>query len=505
MMDRSATEETGRASRWDWASTDAEAPTHQYPIELVDRLDVALLLFGLEDGKLAWANHSARRLLGPPQEGSREQGLEAEAYQNLFDDRARRDLARWARDGEGSESLPIERRTVQRMTGHSSLIVDMAIVPVRTPDGVLVLARLDPVRSASTSQATEAEERYETLVEQAPDPIGVHREGELIFANPAAADLLGFEHPAQLVGENVLTFVHPDERDIARERMARLARGESVRPMLYRLVTQDGEQRQAEVTASRILYEGQPATQLALRDVTERSQPSGGAAEELSQVYEDLEAFTDAISHDLRTPLETLQQYLDRITERVDADEETETELRHARKTAERMSSMLDGILEHSRLSAERTQLEPVDLRSVVEDALAGLEVRLKTSDASVDVGQLPEVRGDRNQLIRVFQNLFSNAVKYSGDQPPRIKVVACAHSDRYEVRVRDQGEGMEPEETEKVLERFERLDRPGEGSGVGLSLCARILEEHCGEMELDSQPGEGTTVTVTFPRGGAD
>ncbi|EMA47195.1 multi-sensor signal transduction histidine kinase [Halobiforma nitratireducens JCM 10879] len=137
--------------------------------------------------------------------------------------------------------------------------------------------------------------------------------------------------------------------------------------------------------------------------------------------------------------------------------------------------------------------------------------MRVAEADAEIDAGPLPVVEGDADQLRQVFQNLLDNAVEYSGDGPPRIEVSARrvdasvgADVDdcTWVVSVSDDGIGIAPADQERIFEVFNRLHSRDEhpGTGIGLSLCERIVERHGGEIWVDSEPGEGTTVSFTLP-----
>ncbi|WP_320443084.1 sensor histidine kinase [Halosolutus halophilus] len=130
------------------------------------------------------------------------------------------------------------------------------------------------------------------------------------------------------------------------------------------------------------------------------------------------------------------------------------------------------------------------------------LEVQLAESDATVDTEALPRVEGDRNQLRQLFQNLLSNAIEYSGDEPPRVHVTAERNGSNCTVSVADEGIGIDPADSDRVFEVFRRLHgrEEYEGTGIGLALCKRIVERHGGEIWVDSEPGEGSTFSFTLP-----
>lgn len=133
---------------------------------------------------------------------------------------------------------------------------------------------------------------------------------------------------------------------------------------------------------------------------------------------------------------------------------------------------------------------------------LADLEPRIEETDGTVTTEDLPTVLADAAQLGQVFQNLLSNALTYSGDEPPRVHVSAERVDGDWRFAVADEGVGVDPEYHDQIFESFERLHRPDEepGTGIGLSLCERIVKRHDGEMWVESESGEGATFYFTLP-----
>ncbi|WP_459883067.1 PAS domain-containing sensor histidine kinase [Halorubrum gandharaense] len=243
------------------------------------------------------------------------------------------------------------------------------------------------------------------------------------------------------------------------------------------------------------------------QDITEREEYERkleATNERLETSNERLEKFAYAASHDLREPLRMVSSYLQLIEQRYadELDEDGEEFIEFAVDGADRMSDMIEALLQYSRVETRGDSFEPTDLNELVEEVRADLRLRLGEADATITVDDLPAVRADPDQLRQVFQNLIDNGVEYSGDAPPSMHVSAERAGDRVVVAVADEGIGIGEDGQERVFDVFERLHTRDEhpGTGIGLALCRRIIERHNGEMWVDSEPGAGATFSFTLP-----
>jgi signal transduction histidine kinase len=241
---------------------------------------------------------------------------------------------------------------------------------------------------------------------------------------------------------------------------------------------------------------------------SEPSSPGPGGRNDreraLEASNERLEQFAYAASHDLQEPLRMVSSYLRLIEGRYgdELDADGEEFLAYAVDGADRMRTMIDGLLAYSRIETQGTAFEPVSLGAVLEDVRKDLEVRIEETDADVTTGPLPRVEGDETQLRQLFQNLLSNALEYSGDERPVVRVEAEREGAEWLVSVRDEGIGIESANQERIFDVFERLHGYHErrGTGIGLAICERIVERHGGEIRVDSEPGEGSAFVLALP-----
>ncbi|WP_226038758.1 ATP-binding protein [Natrinema sp. DC36] len=239
---------------------------------------------------------------------------------------------------------------------------------------------------------------------------------------------------------------------------------------------------------------------LTYTDITEQIE----SERDLRRSNDRLEQFAYAASHDLQEPLRMISSYLQLLESRYadDLDAEGREFVEFAVDGADRMRQMIQALLEYSRVDKDEGSFEPVDLDSVLADVRADLAFRIEESGAEITADSLPRVIGDEEQLRHVFQNLLDNAIEYSGEGAPRVDVSAERDGDEWRIAVRDDGIGIDADELDRIFEVFERLHPPDEheGTGIGLALCERIVERHCGEIWVESVPGDGATFYFTIP-----
>jgi signal transduction histidine kinase len=219
----------------------------------------------------------------------------------------------------------------------------------------------------------------------------------------------------------------------------------------------------------------------------------------------ELESFVYMASHDLRTPLVSIDGFARLLEEdyadRLDAD--GREYLGRVRANAADMDSLLSDLLELSRVTTTEEPKETVPVADVVEQALQQLDHAIRESGAAVIVpDDLPEVSASPTRLRQVFTNLIGNAIKFSRqDAGPRIEITWDELRDGHRFRVADNGIGIPEPYREQIFEIFTRLkDKDVSGTGVGLTIVRRIIERHGGKVGVESRPGEGSTFWFTLP-----
>jgi light-regulated signal transduction histidine kinase (bacteriophytochrome) len=174
---------------------------------------------------------------------------------------------------------------------------------------------------------------------------------------------------------------------------------------------------------------------------------------------------------------------------------------------AARMQALILDLLAFSRVSARGHELIAVDAGEALRRALQMLSGAIAETQATVEVGDLPRVKGDVEQLTQLFQNLMGNAIKYRGSTPIKIQIGAQPNGKECHFFIRDNGIGIEPQYFEKIFVLFQRLHTREEypGTGIGLAICKKIVERHGGRIWVESAAGEGSAFHFTLPHGDAN
>ena len=224
---------------------------------------------------------------------------------------------------------------------------------------------------------------------------------------------------------------------------------------------------------------------------------------ELARSNEELEQFAYVASHDLQEPLRMVASYVGLLERRYRGrlDSDADDFIEFAVDGARRMQALLNGLLDLSRVGTRGSEPEPTESEAALRDALINLEQAVAEAGAEVSHERLPTVLGDQTQLTQLFQNLISNAVKFNSSRKPRVEVGARRAGSMWEFGVADNGIGIDPAHFDRIFQVFQRLHTRDvyEGTGIGLSVCRKIVERHGGTIWPESVQGEGTTFRFTL------
>jgi light-regulated signal transduction histidine kinase (bacteriophytochrome) len=225
----------------------------------------------------------------------------------------------------------------------------------------------------------------------------------------------------------------------------------------------------------------------------------------LTESNSALEQFAYVASHDLQEPLRTMGTYAQLLTRKYGGrlDAEADQFLGFIVNAAGRMSSLVQDLLAYARLTTEDERPCSIALDEDLEAAITHLDQAIQESDARITHDPMPTLPVDRGQMVRLFQNLVGNAVKYrKPGQPSEVHISAEQKGTEWVISIRDNGIGFDPQYASIIFAPFKRLHTAEEypGTGVGLAICRRIVQAQGGRIWAESQPGEGTTVFFTLP-----
>jgi PAS domain S-box-containing protein len=333
--------------------------------------------------------------------------------------------------------------------------------------------------------------------------------GRLLQANSEMTRLVGYS-AAELAEMSPGALTHPDDAERERLLFEELASGQrSSFGLEKRNRHKGGQWIWVWLTVSLLEGEDPPLAALAhALDISGRKE----AEEELERTRRNLERsnaeldqFAYVASHDLKEPLILLSAYARMLAERHgdDLDEEGRTFLEHVREEASRMKSMIDDLLDYSRLQTRAEDTSRVALDEVLDTALRTLTPRIEETAARVDAeGPLPVVEGSPTQFERLFRNLIGNAIKFRGDEPPVVTVAAERGQGGWVVSVRDNGIGVKRAKAGRIFDVFQRLHSQEQyaGTGMGLAICKRIVERHGGRIWVDPAPDGGSVFKFSLP-----
>jgi len=239
--------------------------------------------------------------------------------------------------------------------------------------------------------------------------------------------------------------------------------------------------------------------------VRERTEELRATVAELERSNKDLEQLAYVASHDLREPLRQITGYIGLLEKRYHHvfDKDAREFMGFVTDGAKRMDALILDLLAYSRVGKQATSFVEVDLAEAAKEGVHNISTLVQETGTVLHVGELPKVKGSAMLLSRVFQNLIENAIKYrKEDVLPVIDVESRRNDSEWLIRVRDNGIGFAPEQAERIFQLFQRLHRDDSqgGTGIGLSICRRVVELHGGHMWAESQPGKGATFCFTLP-----
>ncbi|MEE8278934.1 MAG: ATP-binding protein [Thermoanaerobaculia bacterium] len=365
------------------------------------------------------------------------------------------------------------------------------------------LEKADNIRLAARSEPWLG-----TLLDRAN--VGVFRstlDERLIESTPALLRLLGVDSARDLLEMDLpAPYFRAEKRDVLLERLSEEGELQSREVEVKRA---DGSPLWLNLTEVLLLdVEGEIVIDVLVQDIThlkERQEELRRKITELERSNADLSQFASVASHQLQEPLRAVEKYGELLIEDYQRKlgPEGRELLEHLLDGAHRMEQLIDDLLALSRIDSEGKTFQACDINTTVERAIGNLRTAIEESGAEIRRRGLPTVLGDLGQLVQLWQNLLANAVRFRGKEVPRVEVSAERQRDDWIFSVRDNGTGFDPDEAKNVFNIFRRLHPDLPGTGIGLTICRRIVERHGGRIWAESKPGKGSTFYFTIPIGG--
>ncbi|MEI6815065.1 MAG: CHASE3 domain-containing protein [Bacteroidota bacterium] len=331
--------------------------------------------------------------------------------------------------------------------------------------------------------------------------------------NPAFEDVLGYTQE-ELFSRPYHEFLHPDDKTKTIEAVRNMNKEGSKLAIENRCIRKDG-------TFRWLAWKAVPIDDVryaSARDITEQKMAAESIKKmneelenrvelrtaELKRSNEELQQFAYVASHDLQEPLRMVASYVQLLEKKYKGqlDEKADTYIGFAVDGASRMKALINDLLDFSRVDSKAKSMKPTDMNETIEEVTHNLKMAIKENKASVEViGNLPTIIAESIQMVQLFQNIINNAIKFKGEKTPIIRISSEELKDKWLFTIRDNGIGIEKEYWDRIFIIFQRLNNREEypGTGIGLSICRKIVERHEGKIWLESEMGKGTTFHFTI------
>lgn len=350
----------------------------------------------------------------------------------------------------------------------------------------------------------QSEERFRLAFGQAGVGMAlIGLDWRFLDANDALCESLGYTKE-ELSDLSLRMVTHVEYQDNDDEKLSQLKRGEIPSYMVEKkFLLKTGELAWFRLTVSLIRDSNDEALSLIaqMENITRRKVAEKALVaqtEALKRSNQELEQFAYITSHDLQEPLRMVSGYSQLLARRYEGklDADADEFITYLVDGANRMKSLINDLLAYSRVQRADKVFEPTDSAGVLDQAVANLQAAIEENDAKVSHDPLPTVMADYAHLVQVFQNLIGNAIKFHGTVSPQVHVSAEENKSKWTFSVRDNGIGFDTQYADRIFRIFQRLhgreDYPG--TGIGLAICKKIVEDHGGRIWVESQPGEGST-----------
>ncbi|PKL92678.1 MAG: hypothetical protein CVV21_02665 [Candidatus Goldiibacteriota bacterium HGW-Goldbacteria-1] len=361
-----------------------------------------------------------------------------------------------------------------------------------------------------------SEEKFRVAFNTSPDSINLNRLSDGIFVevNEGFSRVMGFSKDDVNGKTSAEIKIWVDAADRAKL-ISGLEKYGFFDNLEAKFRCKDGSVKTGLMSASIITIYGEPHILSVTKDITERKNMEQNlmntteklinTIDTLEKTNEELERFAYVASHDMQEPLRMMSSYAQLMERKYKGrlDGDADDYLGYIISGAFRMSALIKDMLEFSRIGSKGRNLESVDINTLLKQVTDALQLQADGVNAVITAGQMPELKCDQMQIFQVFQNLLTNALKFvKKGQIPQINITAEHKGKEWIFCVKDNGIGISPQYFNKIFVVFERLHSKDEyeGTGIGLSICKKIVEHHGGRIWVESEPGKGASFFFVLP-----
>ncbi|HEY6900377.1 MAG TPA: ATP-binding protein [Puia sp.] len=368
-----------------------------------------------------------------------------------------------------------------------------------------------------TANLQTSEEKYKTLFNKSPLPKWIYDEETLRFLEVNDTAIANYGYSREEFLSMTIVDIRPEEDRIRLYEDVEEVRGhpQTNRNGQWRHIKKNGDVIDVDITAHAIQFEGRYARMVIAHDVTDRkiheeqtrrlNLDLARRAGELASSNAELERFAYIASHDLQEPLRMVSSFLQLLQKKYGGqlDAKADQYIHYAVDGAERMKALIMDLLEYSRVGTGKESFVWVDTNEVLKEVGDIFREKIISARATVNIGPMPTVWGDKVQVTQLFQNLISNALKYQSEAPPVISIRAKEEATHYLFSIEDNGIGIDPQFFDKIFIIFQRLHNKSDysGTGIGLAICKKIVERHGGKIWVESEPQKGSTFYFTITK----
>jgi len=355
----------------------------------------------------------------------------------------------------------------------------------------------------------ENEEKFRTLTETAFDAIITADSNSVItYANRSTEEIFGYEK-GELTGKLLTSLMPENFRERHLQGMRKfLETGEGRiigSPVELVGLSKKGLEFPVELTVATFKKGEKYFFTGVLRDISVRKRTEKELGDKVQQLAKANEALNKIASHDIQEPLRTISNYVQLLEKRYSSklDKTANEFIKYAVQGASRLQELINDLIIYSQIDAEVHPLENIDCNVLLKEVKIKLVPEIKESNATILFENLPIIRGYKNFMATLFENLLSNSIKFKGSEAPSIEIVAKEEKENWLFEIKDNGIGIPDEYSERIFEIFQRLNpiEDYKGTGIGLAICKKIVEKHKGHIWVTSGKNKGSIFHFTIQK----